>query len=629
MQRDRWQQVSEIFEAALAVEPEVRGAFVAERCGTDEVLRQEVELLISSHEKAGAEKFIDSPAAERAAPLIALDEEESERPQLQSNQRIGHYTIDQLIGSGGMGEVYRATDTRLDRTVALKILPAEVASDQRRMLRFKQEARAVSALNQPNILTIYEFGSVDDLHFLASEYIDGETLRQRIHTGQMKLPEILDVVIQVCAALDAAHEARIVHRDIKPENIMIRRRDGVVKVLDFGLAKLADKSPPASATDAEADTAVLRTAPGSIMGTFNYMSPEQAQGKRVDQRSDIWSIGVVIYELVSGRAPFTGPTRSHTVVSILENEPVTLHQSAKIGVPPELERIVSKALAKNPDERYQSAKDLLIDLRNLRKHLELESERRRSDPTVARVTDQVTSTVYTEATPKIQTGAAPTHRRKVIPAMMVLALLVVGGVVAASLWRWSNSTSAPPSPVVVERRLNYWIEVQKYREGKPFEAPFTLAREINFERDYRIRLNVRAPNAGYLYVLNDGPEEGEPLSVLFPSPTTNGGSAFLTENKVSSIPETSWFRFDNERGAERVWLVWSPETIPALEAVRRFANTNDQGVINDADLNREALSFIQRNADPKPAVERNPEGKETLVRSNRNIVVHLITLEHN
>ena len=185
----------------------------------------------------------------------------------------------------------------------------------------------------------------------------------------MRLAEILDIATQVCAALDAAHEANIVHRDIKPENIMIRRRDGVVKVLDFGLAKLADrKSNLAEATDAEAATEVLmKTAPGSIMGTFNYMSPEQAQGLRVDHRSDIWSLGVVLYEMVAARSPFTGPTNSHTVVSILEREPELLATSAKIAVPPELDRIVSKALAKNADERYQTTKDLLVDLKHLRK----------------------------------------------------------------------------------------------------------------------------------------------------------------------------------------------------------------------------------------------------------------------
>src|SRR3989442_1394934 len=196
-----------------------------------------------------------------------------------------------------MGEVYLARDTRLDRTVALKILPADVADDKRRMQRFKQEARIASSLNQPNIMTIFEFGEAGSLHFIATEYIDGETLRQHVSGKRITLPEIIDISIQVVAALDAAHEAKIVHRDIKPENIMIRRRDHIVKVLDFGLAKLTEKTPGRSAkqsSDTEAATELLiRTMPGSVMGTVNYMSPEQARGSPVDQRTDLWSTGVV------------------------------------------------------------------------------------------------------------------------------------------------------------------------------------------------------------------------------------------------------------------------------------------------------------------------------------------------
>src|SRR5258708_23972137 len=359
MEPERWQQISEIFKSAIALEPAERLAYVETHCGADDSLRRQVEMLIDSHQKADAEKFINSPAAERAAPLLVSKDSEAElsRNRLEKGQEVSHYLIIQKLGAGGMGEVYLARDTQLDRTVALKILPADVASDKRRMQRFKQEARIASALNQPNIVTIFEFNETDSLHFIATEYVDGETLRHHLRGTRVTLAEIIDISMQILAALDAAHEAKIVHRDIKPENVMIRRRDRVVKVLDFGLAKLTEKKT-GSLSDTEAATEMLvKTVPGSVMGTVSYMSPEQAQGLTVDNRTDLWSTGVVLYEMIAGRPPFAGSTSSHTVVEILEKDPRRLAVVSSVRVPEELQRIVSKALDKNPDERYQTAKD--------------------------------------------------------------------------------------------------------------------------------------------------------------------------------------------------------------------------------------------------------------------------------
>lgn len=626
MEGDRWQQLSQIFEAALAVPPEDRDALLADRCGTDDALLRDVQSLIESHQKASAENFIGMPAAQRAAPLLTdeVGQSQSSIQRLQPGDQISHYEVKQLLGTGGMGEVYLATDTRLDRAVALKILPEEVAADQRRMLRFKQEARAVSALNQPNILTIYEFGETENLHFLASEFIDGETLRRKFASGRLKLGEMLDIAIQVCAALEAAHEANIVHRDIKPENIMIRRRDSVVKVLDFGLAKLSDKtSTIGQVTDTEAATEVLvRTVPGSIMGTFNYMSPEQTQGLHVDHRSDIWSVGVVVYEMITGRSPFAGPTPSHTVVSILEKHPEPLSKFVKTPVPSELQRIVGKTLEKDPKERYQSASDLLIDLKNLRKQVNVEAEIRRSDPSAKKQGGLL------DAQPAIGTSTRRRFFGRVLPIVLVIAVLVLGIVVAFYLLR-PPSTPPPGMVPIAQHELNYSITVQKYREGKPFEEPFNLSREINFERDYRIRLNVRSPEAGYLYVLNETPDPGEPLSILFPSPKTNSGSAFLTENTVITIPETSWFSLDSDRGSEKIWLVWSTSTIPALEPLRGFANSEDKGVVTDANLNQQALMFIRSNADSQTTAVKDEQNKQTVIRTDKTVLLHLLTLEHH
>jgi serine/threonine protein kinase/tetratricopeptide (TPR) repeat protein len=275
-----------------------------------------------------------------------------------------------------MGEVYLAIDTELDRTVAIKILPADLASDTQRLQRFVQEAKAASALNHPHILTIYEIGTTESSRFIATEFIDGDTLRPHIGAG-MKLAEVLEIAIQACSALAAAHAAGIIHRDIKPENIMVRR-DGYIKVLDFGLAKLTE--PKGSTTDTEAPTrAMVNTGAGTVMGTANYMSPEQAKGTHVDERSDLWSLGAVLYEMVTGHVPFAGETPTETISLILQKEPAPLVRYAH-EVPDELERIATKALTKDREERYQTAKDMLIDLRHLKRKLEVDAEIDRTVP---------------------------------------------------------------------------------------------------------------------------------------------------------------------------------------------------------------------------------------------------------
>jgi len=299
---------------------------------------------------------------------------------------LGRYEIRSLLGVGGMGEVYLAHDTQLRRPVALKFLPTNFTLDEDRLRRFEQEAYAASALNHPNILTIYEIGQFDATRFMAMEYVEGETLRQHLsrpHTtsvegqlqgGGIKLQEALDIAIQIASALSASQTAGIAHRDIKPENLMLRR-DGYLKVLDFGLAKLTER--PAT-TDTEAPTrAMVNTSPGAVMGTVNYMSPEQASGHAVDARTDIWSLGVLLYEMITGRMPFEGPTPSHVIVSILEKDPPLLTRYLT-DAPEALEWIVTKALTKNPDERYQTAREMLTDLRRLKQRLDASAELERS-----------------------------------------------------------------------------------------------------------------------------------------------------------------------------------------------------------------------------------------------------------
>jgi eukaryotic-like serine/threonine-protein kinase len=341
--------------------------------------------------------------------------------------KLGSYEILSPLGAGGMGEVYRARDPRLKREVAIKVLPAALADDVDRLLRFAQEAQAASALNHPNIITIHEVGEIEGLHFIVTELIDGNTLRREMAAERLSLPAALDIAVQIASALAAAHQAGITHRDIKPENVMLRR-DGIVKVLDFGLAKLTERRTPA-AVDKEAETrAKVTTDPGAVMGTPQYMSPEQARGQKVDARTDIFSLGVVLYEMIAGHPPFEGVNALDVISAILQKEPQPLKSQAA-ELPAELQRIVSKALRKDCDERYQTARDLLNDLKDLKEELAFAAKQARAGQTerhevvtapAEAVPTAAPAAAATTSSAKIILGELKRHRLGVILAMALL-----------------------------------------------------------------------------------------------------------------------------------------------------------------------------------------------------------------
>ncbi len=357
----RYKEVGELYRAALEVDADQRAAFLIEASSGDEALRQEVESLLGYAAQPGG--LIDQPALEVAAQTLR-----EEPTTIQFKQNISHYRLLSLLGKGGMGEVYLGEDTQLKRKVAVKLLPAAFTHDAERVQRFAREAHAVSALNHPNILTIHEIGASEGMHYIVTEYVEGETLRQRLTAASqqpMPLTDTLTVAAQMAEALAAAHEAGIIHRDIKPENVMVRR-DGYVKVLDFGLAKLTENQ---NGEEDKTLIAVASTATGVVMGTPRYMSPEQARGEKVDARTDLFSLGVVLYEMIAGHAPFMGATASETLAAILRDEPLTLTAAAP-DTPPELQHIIHRALQKKRDERYQTATELLADLKRFQRHLD-------------------------------------------------------------------------------------------------------------------------------------------------------------------------------------------------------------------------------------------------------------------
>jgi len=366
MDLTRYDRIEEILQAALDLEPAVRAAFLRDSCGEDEELLRDVESLLHAQSKGAL--LTDRPAIAWVAAQMV---EDSARPA--AGERLGRYPIERRIGAGGMGEVYEARDESLQRTVAIKLLPAELSADTERVQRFEQEALAVSRLNDPNIVTIFEIVHVDGLHFIVTERVEGETLRSLLTDPQTSAPRkletrrALDVAMQVAKALNAAHAASIVHRDIKPENIMVRS-DGVVKVLDFGIAKVTG-APDARAPGASDSPSVTSlTVPGAVLGTASYMSPEQMRGEPLDERTDLFSLGVVLYEMLSGARPFTGATRAETSTRHLDQ---AFPSTNRLGdLPREIQRIVRKLMEPEREARYPSATAVFDDLQTLKRRLD-------------------------------------------------------------------------------------------------------------------------------------------------------------------------------------------------------------------------------------------------------------------
>lgn len=467
MTPERWEQVADLFHEALARPREQRACLLQLACKGDDALRVEVESLLAAD--ADAEGFIADPAVKEAARMLVRQPESQEisKTTLPDGSRLGPYDILSLVGAGGMGEVYLANDPRLHRPVALKLLPAAFANDDARVRRFDREARAVSALNHPNILTVYEIGEAEGRRFIATEFVAGQTLRELLSQGRIPLGSVLDIAIQIASALQFAHEAGIIHRDIKPENIMLRP-DGLVKVLDFGLAKIqelrnADFGMWIEDSDGVNSTnphSAIRnpqlTPPGLVMGTVTYMSPEQIQGDPVDARSDLFSLGVMIYEMLAGERPFQAQYTSHLILAILDQPPTPLSKPAP-DLPPELDALLTKALQKDPSQRYQTAAELIAALKAFRRTAEVPTDRlsisRLREPKTLPEKNLQTAAMSTHRTVPgnaVQPTTGLNHARREITRLktwLVISLTIafLASAFAIYLFLHSKPPASPPS----------------------------------------------------------------------------------------------------------------------------------------------------------------------------------------
>src|SRR5579862_570492 len=470
----RWRMLDSLFAEAVELDAKRRAAFLDEHCGSDLELRAELESLLRSADTAP--EFLDRPIMD-AVRRVA----EQPSPTLRPGGRVAQYLILNLLGVGGMGQVYTAQDTRLQRKVALKVLSPHLTQDAQALQRFEHEARTASALNHPNILTIFEIGEADGLHFIVSEFVQGQTLRLRLGDA-LPVPVALDIASQVASALVSAHDGGIIHRDVKPENIVIRP-DGLVKLLDFGIAKLAETNALRNAFGA------AMTDPGMVVGTPKYMSPEQARGIKVDARTDIFSLGAILYEMITGKEPFEGETSSDIIAGILKSDPPAL-TGPVAGEFPELQGILHKAMQKNREVRYQTSAELLDDLLQLKRENEFRNRaQRNSGSNQASVATDSPIPVALQDNRKKHVGRSPVLRifdSWLMKTALLIALLAViwAGV---QLLRKPGSTSRANQPQT--------LAILPFRNLKPDQATdflgFSLADAMITKLAYVHSLNVR------------------------------------------------------------------------------------------------------------------------------------------
>lgn len=590
------------------------------------------------------------------------------------------YVIERELGRGGIGVVYLARDRELlSRPVVVKILLD--ADDRAEWVRrkFRHEIEALARIDHPGVVGVLDAGTMPDgKPFLVMQYVEGVTLRSLLSRGRISLDRAGRICRQIGQALAAAHEKGVYHRDLKPDNVMVQTRgDGeeLVKLIDFGIA-----------TVKETDRLDARTNATTVAGTVYYMAPEQLMG-RPSASSDIYALGIIAYEMITGRLPFLPETPFQ--LPELQRRGVEAPPSRlRPDLPPEADAAVLRALAYEPEDRFASARELgdALDAAlagtasaaggtmrqgaastgrsgprtrvatdvgpgpfdETRTTADEQATGGRLDAGTVRVSpaspnagDRTIHVPYRAATTVRGTSPAPPKSRPVLAYVAIALVVLAAFAIGLGVWALNRPVPPPapepPGPSTPEpapapaRALAYSITVQKYREGRPFQEPFELAGEINFEKDYRIRLNFDAPEPGRLYVINEGPAPGDgpgDLVLLYPSTASRGGSPELPAGTRVRIPETSWFAFDAAQGTERVWLVWSSEPVPELDALGP-ANPAALGAITKPEQLAAVRAFLTRHAADRPEITRDETQRRTVIRDDGPVLVHLLRLEHH
>jgi serine/threonine protein kinase len=573
MTSERWQQIELLYHAALERAPGERTAFLNEACAGDDELRGEIESLLASHDQAPS--FIEAPPEDVAAGMLA-----EQQSHLLVGRTLGRYRVQSQIGAGGMGEVYRARDVRLDRDVAIKILPEHLAQDPEALRRFEREAKAVAALSHPNIMAIYDFGTEGDVSYAVMELLEGETVRERLKHAPINWPNAVDIALALAEGLAAAHAKGIIHRDLKPENIFLTTQ-GQIKILDFGIARMKKAVVPS----ADTLTATEMTLPGRVMGTIGYLSPEQARGEQADAPSDLFSLGCVLYEMICGERPFDRQSVAETIAAILMTDPPALGRRAG-PIPAGLERVVGKALRKDRDRRYQTAADLLADLKRLTPSFQ-------------------DKTLPINLTPKPfrwQTAAA------------VGALVLVLAVAAVFRLNRQRPTQTGPNNVAANNItvsnatpievLRYSLEVESAGQWKRTSRAEALAARQQFRFQFTPRTD------GYLYLIATG-RQNIPTTFLTAQPTRTAGVA---SNRLAAGIEFIFPGAGNGIeiggiGSLNVFtIIFSPIPLqrPAFLTTRaeRQLTAAEQGELN---------VFRQQYSNPTPGFQDDAASQKTLV----------------
>ncbi|HLJ25848.1 MAG TPA: protein kinase [Candidatus Angelobacter sp.] len=589
-----------LFHDALEKPSVERYSYLLRVCGDNAQLRDEVLALITAFEQETG--FLETPVLETTVGSIS-------QVLGALGEVLGHYRIVELLGRGGMGDVYLAIDNTLGRKVALKLLPLRLSAGKTTLGRFWLEARTASALNHPNIMTVFEIGDEQGLHYIAAEYIEGKTVRQLLANGPLGVEQVLNIAIQTATGLMAAHAAGIIHRDIKPENIMVRP-DGYVKILDFGLAKLTEDGMANQSLKAEG----MATVPGILLGTVGYMSPEQARGLDLDARSDLFSLGTVIYEMATGKCPFTGKTPSDALSSILQAEPPPMVEAAPF-LSSDLAGLVARLLVKDREKRYQTAEELIVDLKKLQQRA---------------VLPQLQAAAESGKKEVVPAPVLPFRRRRTLlwcGAITVFALILV--LLAAALAfraRIAKDQQVTPQPWGFKCRLR----VQSAAGRKTDDIVLPAQAPLKFASGQQFRLYFSSPEQGYLYLLDQSPSRpgrSPEFVTLFPSSTANGASAVISAGPEIAIPRESWLQFDQQKGTEKLWIVWSGANLPILDGLGKYANIHDRGLISSPADEQAVESFLEANYKMK---NLNLAAAPLIAaRGNSRMLVWRMDLEHD